>query len=525
LRTPDADAIARPGAPALAARLRPLLRPLLGPALVAILAAAVVLRFWARVDLWLDEALSVNIARLPLDQIPDALRHDGHPPLYYFLLHGWMRVFGSGDVAVRALSGVLAVATLPVAWFAGRRVGGRPVAWLTVVVLAASPFALRYATEARMYSLVILCVFAGHGAVHRALERPTPARLAPVAVLTAVLVLTMYWALFLLAAVGAALAWTAWRASTADERRAARRTLGAMVVGGLAFVPWLPVFADQLAHTGTPWGEIVAPWVSLARTLMAYAGAVNPGGSFLLITLLVALPVVGLLGRTVDRHRIELDLRAPTPVRWEAAVVVGALGLGVGVSFLTGTTFEPRYATIVFPLVVLLMARGLSVLPAGGFRLAALGAVVALGFAGGYRVATTERTQAGEVAAVLRAEAVPGDVVVYCPDQLGPALDRLLADRPGLVQLTFPDGAPPQRIDWRDYEERATAVDPARFAARALERAGDHAVWYVTVARAPLEQPCADVGTALANARPAVTRVAANEDEIFDAHNLVLYRD
>ena len=48
-----------------------------------------VLRFLPRSGLWLDEALSVNISQLPVSEIPDALRHDGHPPLYYFLLHLW----------------------------------------------------------------------------------------------------------------------------------------------------------------------------------------------------------------------------------------------------------------------------------------------------------------------------------------------------------------------------------------------------------------------------------------------------
>ena len=92
----------------------------------AVVVAGVVLRFVQRSPLWLDEALSVNIARLPLGDLLEALRHDGHPPLYYLLLHGWMEVVGEGDVAVRALSGVFAVATLPLAWIAGRRLAGRP---------------------------------------------------------------------------------------------------------------------------------------------------------------------------------------------------------------------------------------------------------------------------------------------------------------------------------------------------------------------------------------------------------------
>jgi uncharacterized membrane protein len=78
-----------------------------------VIAAGVVGRFLAPGGLWLDEALSVNIAKLPLQQLPGALIQDGSPPLYYLILHFWMLVFGQGDFAVRSLSGVVSVATLP----------------------------------------------------------------------------------------------------------------------------------------------------------------------------------------------------------------------------------------------------------------------------------------------------------------------------------------------------------------------------------------------------------------------------
>jgi mannosyltransferase len=60
---------------------------------VALLAGAV-LRFLAPSALWLDEAQSVAIARLPLPDLLEALRQDGAPPLYYLLLHAWMAVLG-----------------------------------------------------------------------------------------------------------------------------------------------------------------------------------------------------------------------------------------------------------------------------------------------------------------------------------------------------------------------------------------------------------------------------------------------
>src|SRR6266542_2868421 len=70
-------------------------------AAVLVIATGIVLRFATRSDLWLDEALSVNISRLPYGDIPEWLRHDGAPPLYYFMLHAWTDVFGTTVFAVR----------------------------------------------------------------------------------------------------------------------------------------------------------------------------------------------------------------------------------------------------------------------------------------------------------------------------------------------------------------------------------------------------------------------------------------
>ena len=86
----------------------------LGTLVVAgLVALGVAARFFSTSDLWLDEALSANIAKLPVGDLFEALKHDGHPPLYYLLLHYWMEVFGEGDVAVRALSGICTSSFLP----------------------------------------------------------------------------------------------------------------------------------------------------------------------------------------------------------------------------------------------------------------------------------------------------------------------------------------------------------------------------------------------------------------------------
>ena len=75
-----------------------------------LLAGSLVLRT-RRLDtgFWIDEALSVGIASHALAEIPDVLRQDGSPPLYYALLHFWIRLFGSSETATHVLSLVFAV--------------------------------------------------------------------------------------------------------------------------------------------------------------------------------------------------------------------------------------------------------------------------------------------------------------------------------------------------------------------------------------------------------------------------------
>src|SRR5579859_4888800 len=73
--------------------------------LVILLAASAYMRTrYISVQFWEDEAITTGIASHPLAAIPGLLRHDGSPPLFYFLLHFWMQAFGSGESATHSLS-------------------------------------------------------------------------------------------------------------------------------------------------------------------------------------------------------------------------------------------------------------------------------------------------------------------------------------------------------------------------------------------------------------------------------------
>jgi mannosyltransferase len=105
--------------------------------------------------LWLDEAFSVWLGWQPLGEMLSWLvRIDQHPPLYYILLHFWM-VLGDGAATVRALSALLGTLTIPVIYLLGRRLADGKVGLLAALILAVSPFHVRFAQETRMYTLLM----------------------------------------------------------------------------------------------------------------------------------------------------------------------------------------------------------------------------------------------------------------------------------------------------------------------------------------------------------------------------------
>ena len=78
--------------------------------------------------MWLDEAQTVNIASFPLRSIAGELRLDGAPPLYYYLLHVWMGVFGDlrrGDPRPVRASSACSRCRCCGGWFAEASVGSR----------------------------------------------------------------------------------------------------------------------------------------------------------------------------------------------------------------------------------------------------------------------------------------------------------------------------------------------------------------------------------------------------------------
>ena len=124
--------------------------------LVAILTAGLLVTFFRIGDpsLWLDEAYTWWFSRMGFTEMLYAARVDGvNPPLYYIL--SWMvaGMFGTGEAALRGLSGIAQLAAIVGLFLLGRQIAGAAAGVAAATLWALHPMALSYARDARPYAL------------------------------------------------------------------------------------------------------------------------------------------------------------------------------------------------------------------------------------------------------------------------------------------------------------------------------------------------------------------------------------
>jgi mannosyltransferase len=254
--------------------------------LVALTVLAAALRF-STLDLqslWYDEAFTpVHVLHASLAATLHAVVHtENTPPLWYVLEWAITRALGTGAVALRLLSALAGVATVPVAWAIGRELSGRRAALACAGFVVVNPLFVWYSQEARAYALFVLLASLAMLCLLRAQREPTPANMAAFALTSSLALLTHYFAVFPLVVM------VLWLAFSSDRRRAAAPAIAALAIVGLAL---LPLISAQGGH-GTQW---IGEWALSSRLqaipqyyLTGYSGAPLGHG----VELLVALPIL-----------------------------------------------------------------------------------------------------------------------------------------------------------------------------------------------------------------------------------------
>jgi hypothetical protein len=103
----------------------------------------------------MDETFSLWLANHSIvDMLHWIVKIDQNPPLYYLLLHYWMAFNGDTPYYARLLSALFGAGTIPIIYLIGKRISGAVMGLAAAVIMALSPFNIRLAQDARMYTLL-----------------------------------------------------------------------------------------------------------------------------------------------------------------------------------------------------------------------------------------------------------------------------------------------------------------------------------------------------------------------------------
>jgi mannosyltransferase len=405
------------------------------------LATALVVRHLGTKPIWLDEAVSLSVARRPLGRLLIVLtHHDANAGLYDLLLHGWLYL-GRGAAWDRGVSAICFVATGGLVAWVGTRWRGAGFGVACGVLVATNPFLLFYGQEARSFALAVLLAVGSTAALFWRDGEPAP---GPYVAATIAL---LYADLFAVLFVAAQAAMVVVVHRRRDEpvppvllRSWRTVALGAaplavlMIVRERSQISWLghPSVHD-LVRTFT---SMTSGWLGLGVTLglvgLAAVAVVAGGGAR------DGLVVAALVGSFV----------VPPVILWSVAQVV--------------PVFLDRYVICSAVAAIGLAAMGLDVVRRRAGTVAALAGLALLVGLGGQRVAALERApikyeNPPAVVAFVGRSSRPGDAIGYSGGGLRTVLDgyRRQGSSPFDVALA------PGGDAWRQHDLYAREVSPA----------------------------------------------------------------
>jgi uncharacterized membrane protein len=107
-------------------------------------------------DIALDEPFTIYYSQQSFNEIIDMLYSENNPPLHFFFLHFWIKLFGIGAWSVRMPSLIFSALTAPVIYRIGQRFISARAGVIASLIFTLSTMHIYFSHEARVYTLFVL---------------------------------------------------------------------------------------------------------------------------------------------------------------------------------------------------------------------------------------------------------------------------------------------------------------------------------------------------------------------------------
>ncbi len=216
---------------------------------------------------WFDEAYCWYEAKLsfPFGILDFLYNKDLHAPLYYFILHFWMRLFGESDMLIRLLSVLFGTLNIPVFYFIGKELKSPKGGLAAAAFAAVNSLLIYYSQEVKFYSLIALLASLSLLFFLKIINNPSKKNYIWLAVINTAILYT-YTIGFLFIAVEAGVFWIYVHKKNPDKYK---NFIFSYAASGIAFLPYLPSFLHQASATSKSYVNLMEVFsVSYANILM-----------------------------------------------------------------------------------------------------------------------------------------------------------------------------------------------------------------------------------------------------------------
>ncbi len=363
-------------------------------AILAIVALAFLMRLPGilRQSYWIDELISVGAVPMTWEDMYHRLIFgaETHPLLYCTFLKLWALLFGYSKLALRLFSVVSGTLFVVYCYRLAARLLSPRVALVTALLAAVSPYAIFYSQEVRSYMLLALLSTASYFYFFVYIESRAKRDYALWLLATAAAFQTHVYGAFVLAAQGIYILHLLWQRR---DRALFRDQLGACVIIGLTFLPWIAVILlskGQYLSGKTPLGyqePIGTGHVAYVLYALFFGYSLGPSTEDLhrLHGLTSVLLTYGAVTSLAIFSLVPLFVLGARKI-WAtpAARVAVALGAGMplaaafGVSLVSSLAFNVRFIIPILPFFLIVVAAGVCALVERGARAAVAVAPFAL---------------------------------------------------------------------------------------------------------------------------------------------------
>lgn len=309
---------------------------------------------YANLSLRLDESQSLWQTSHSVGELLNSLSRNVHVPFYHTTVHYWQIFWGNGVVAGRVYSLIFFLASIVLIYVAGKKIFNTYTGIVAATLLTLSPFMNWYASEIRMYTLVVFLTIAFHMAFIQLLRQPT--RMLWV-LYTLLAVVGIYSHYFFSLVIFSHIIYFASYGRKVFEQKQVRGFILSGISVALLFLPWVyKVFSAER-------GLGSSPLLSVPDSIDFF----NVFSNFLfgfqtdtVNSIILSLwPLVFILLLLSIRKHVSLSEES----KFLVIATLTPLGAAFIISIFVTPVFLSRYLIIVLPALYLILARALVVIP------------------------------------------------------------------------------------------------------------------------------------------------------------------